>query len=324
MRRISDVGGKKSIMFNNMMMGGMIPLKLANRNTCRINGKTIQQVEEELAKDFPDSLLKETYDKYSYFPVEVLMERLDEVVGMSNYTVIPTPVQTEPMRYIARPNKEALQKQRADAQNAAEEKRLNRKLNDSEKVKYWEIQISEEELEPYECVEFMEKVVTAIAIYSDEGELAIIKYAYGSAKYEYVNTTGKLKELKNVPDSAVSDGSKRACHDLGIGASQLSRKKKQADKDKKFAGTEEFRIKLLKNFTSSNGYFRCPVLIEDSNEQRELFIGRESVLSENNKELLVKAPAGQRLTVRGRKNVFKEVQQIILIDIVKGGNGNGR
>lgn len=310
-------------MFNNMMMGSMIPLKLANRNTCTINGKPIKQVEAELLEGIPEELLKETHDNFSYFPAEVLIERLEAVVGPLNYTVVPMPAQSEPMRYIARPNKEAIQKQKADMKNAAEKKRLGRELEDGEKVKFWEVQVEPEELEPYECVEFLEKVVSAIAVYSDEGELAILKYAYGSAKYEFVNVTGKLKEPKNVPDTAVSDATKRACKDLGIGSKQLADKKKKADKDKKYAGTEEFKIRLLKNFSSNKGYFRCPVLVEATNEQKELFVGKDCMLSEENKNVLVTAPVGQKLSVIGRKNSFNGKEQIILVDISKGGNGNG-
>lgn len=310
-------------MFNNMMMGGMIPLKLADRNTCTINGKPMKQVEEELLKGLPEELLKENYDKFSYFPAEVLIERLEEVVGPLNYTVVPMPVQAEPMRYIARPNKEALQKQKADAMNADERKKLGRELTDAEKVKYWNVEIPPEELEPYECVEFLEKVISAIAIYADSGELAILKYAYGSGKYEFVNITGKLREPKNVPDAAVSDATKRACKDLGIGSKQLADKKKQTELDKKQEGTEVFTVKLLKRFSTSKGYSRCPVLVEKTNEQKELFVGKDCMLSDSNKDVLLAAPVGQIVTVRGKKNTFNGKDQIILVDVVKGGKDNG-
>ena len=313
---------------NNMMMGGMIPLKLANRN-CTINGKPMQQVEEELLEGLPEDLLKETHDNYSYFPAEVLIERLEAVVGPLNFTVVPIPVPSEPMHYIARPNKVALQKQRADAENEAKAKKLKKSVNElseEEKVKYWNIEIPPEELEPYECVEFLEKVVSAIAVYSDDGELAIIKYAYGCAKYDYVNATGKLKESKNIPDTAVSDATKRACHDFGIGSQQLAQKKKQADK-KKDKREEVFVIRLLKNFSSlKNGeYFTCPVRNEKTNEQLDLFIGDKSCLSEHNKQTLVRAAAGQRVTLRGIRGEFNHKPKIDLIDVVTdmGGNGNG-
>lgn len=273
-------------MMNNMMMGGMIPLRLANRNTCRINGKTMKQVEEELMQNLPEELLKDTHDGFKYFPCDVLVARLEEVVGPLNYTVVPIPVPAAPMQYTARPEKSSGQ-------------------------------------EPYETVEFMEKVISAIAIYSDEGELAILKYAYGAGKYETVNATGRLKDTKNLPDSVVSDATKRSLKDLGIGSRQLAVQKKKSVKDKKLAGTEQFSIQLKKNFTLSNGYGRCRVLNRATSAEVELFVGKDCVLSEENKNILFRASAGQNLSVIGRKNSFNGKEQIILVDIVKGEKNNG-
>lgn len=52
-----------------------------------INGKTLPTILEELSKPFDSRLFKENLYGYSYLPVEVYRERLDEVVGVLNYDV---------------------------------------------------------------------------------------------------------------------------------------------------------------------------------------------------------------------------------------------
>lgn len=50
-----------------------------------INGKPIDQIEDELREEFPESDFEKEKTKFEYLPVEKLEERLDKVIGKFNY-----------------------------------------------------------------------------------------------------------------------------------------------------------------------------------------------------------------------------------------------
>lgn len=52
-----------------------------------INGKTLEQVQGELKKDFPDNVFKQKNGNF-YLPIEVIRERMDEIIGIFNYDFI--------------------------------------------------------------------------------------------------------------------------------------------------------------------------------------------------------------------------------------------
>ena len=189
-------------MFNNNLLGGLIPLKLANRNTATVNGKSIKEVTEAIDAMLGEDYFEQTHDHYWYIPVEKMTQRLTEIVGTDRFTMVPIPVGFQEIRYTAVPNAKKME----------------------EKAKREQRQLRDEELEPTECVSYMEKIIAALVIYSDEGEAAIVKYAYGSAPYIFDGTSGRITAPSNVPQSAFSDASKRVCKELGIGQKQLEEK----------------------------------------------------------------------------------------------------
>lgn len=236
-------------MFNSMMMGGLIPNKLANRN-CTVNGKPLKQVEEELAAVFDESSIKSTHDGFSYLDIDTKMGRLTEVVGISNFTIVPIPLPMEEIRYTAVPaNKDAT---------------------------------------PKECVSFLEKIVTAIVIYSDEGEPAIIKYGYGASEYGFaIKSTGEITSPDNTPDTAFSDGKKRACGALGIGEAQLKQKKAEKKGRSRQTGNKEsatpsgdkMHIAVTGNFSSVSNKnknatmaYKAPAVMKETGEKVTLWI----------------------------------------------------
>lgn len=50
-----------------------------------INGKSLNEILDELSADIPEDLLKRTYDGYAYFGIQVYQDRLNAVVGRANY-----------------------------------------------------------------------------------------------------------------------------------------------------------------------------------------------------------------------------------------------
>lgn len=223
-------------------------MKLANRN-CTVNGKPLKQVEQELAAHFDEGSIKNTHDGFSYLDIDTKMERLTEVVGVSNFTIIPFPLPMEEIRYTAIPA----------GPNAV----------------------------PQECVSFLEKIVTAIVIYSDEGEPAIVKYGYGASEYGFATgSTGRITNPDNTPDTAFSDGKKRACGALGIGDEQLKAKKKEKKSKGKTSSNKTATASGEKLLVSVTGAFstvankdktatmayKAPAVMKETGEKVTLWI----------------------------------------------------
>ena len=296
-------------MFNNNfnLFGSLIPLKLADRNSATIKGKSIEEVTKAIDAMLEEDKFEETHDHFFYISIEKMEQRLREIVGPFGYIMMPIPIQTQEIRYTAIPNKRKMQ------EKATREGR----------------QLQEEELVPAECVSFMEKVITALAIYSDSGELAIVRYAYGAAPYIFDGTSGRITAPCNVPQSAFSDASKRACKELGIGRKQLDEKnskKKNAGHDKTFQNDKEYRIKITGQFSTVGNGFKAPaILIENDKQNEEIFLliwpnGIKEIEKRCPMDKFIKSYVGKEITVIGsfsRKTIRGNVETQLTMSSIK-------
>lgn len=263
-------------------------MKLANRN-CTVNGKPLKQIETELAELFADGIMQTTHDGHCYFDIDTKMDRLTQVVGISNFTVVPIPLPMEEIRYTAYPNASVLSWR-------------NKKDNERRKEKgEKEVELTERELNPHDSVTFLEKVITAIVIYSDDGEPAIVKYGYGADVYGFATgSTGEIANPDNTPDTAFSDGKKRACGALGIGETQLKEKKKELKKEKKNGKSgnngkneqqkayEKYRIVVTGPFSTigKNGKgYKAPAVMKETGEAVMLYVWSDTGVPEVEKAM---------------------------------------
>lgn len=313
------------IMFNSFsMMGGLIPMKLANRN-CTVNGKPLKKIEEELAGLFAEECIQTTHGGFSYFDIDTKMERLTQVVGISNFTIIPIPLPMEEIRYTAYPNAPAL------IESNKRKNEWRRKNNEAE------VELTERELNPHECVTFLEKVITAIVIYSDEGEAAIVKYGYGAGEYGFATTsTGEITNPDNTPDTSFSDGKKRACGALGIGEAQLKQKKKDKKDEQKKGRKEQqatyqkYHIVVTGPFStigrnSTKGY-KAPAVMKETGEKVVLYVWSDTGVPEVEKAMeigkFIKSVVNfaPGFTVIGEKKFERNEERVILygLDVKKG------
>lgn len=298
------------------MMGNFIPMKLANRN-CTVNGKPLKQVEEELTKLFEENCFKQNDSGFPYLDIDTKMDRLTEVVGLSNFTVIPFPLPMEEIRYTAYPVAKALEEsnQRTNAWRANQNPPLP------------PIELSERDLNPHECVTFLEKIITAIVIYSDEGEPAIVKYGYGASEHGFATkSTGHITNPDNTPDTAFSDGKKRACGALGIGEKQLKAKKKEAKAVNGSGGRKsnntdtEYRIRITDQFTTVGKGYKAPAVILRNNAEETVFLvvweqGIKSIEQVMPMSDFVKKIIGKELTIYGttQKKTIRGTEESQLI-----------
>ena len=284
----------------NAMMGGL-PLKLASRTTSTINGKTLKQIEEELFADIDVEDIKSKMG-FDFVPIENLIDRLDSVVGAFNYTFVPMSLPYEEIHYTAVPNKELMEKE----------------VRDGKRKSY-----TEEDLQPKECVERLERVITALIIYNDEGEAVIIKYGFGSSSYKVGGAEGKLYAPNNVPGMAFSDANKRASKHLGIAQKQLREKKEGREQTGSTnqgmqVKASNYEVILQGSFSSKNrGCYVAPIVDLSTGEKLELFVGSEKKISEGNLKILLGASKGQTVKVAGYSKTYNNKQQIVLIDVTR-------
>lgn len=279
----------------NPMMG-CLPLKLASRTTSKINGKPLSQIEEELFKNFDMDEIKKKLN-YDFVPIDNLIDRLDSVVGPFNYTFVPIPLPYEEIQYTAVPNKELMEKE------VRERKRTG---------------FTEEDLLPKECVERLERLVTALIIYNDDGEAVIVKYGFGSSSYKPGGAEGKLYAPNNVPTLAFSDAKSRAIRHLGVAEKQLREKKGASNDVEQSVETSKFEVVLQGSFSTKNkGCYVAPVVDKVTGERLELFVGREKQISESNLQILLGAAKGQNMKVLGYLKEYNGKSQIVLINVSK-------
>lgn len=277
---------------NNLFAGGLVPLKLANRSTAKINGKSVEEVTKAIDALLEDNMFEQTHDHFYYIPVEKMVQRLTEIVGAFNFILAPIPVQYQEIRYTAIPDEKKMQK-RAEKENRT---------------------LDEKELQPTECTAHVEKVITALAIYSDEGELVIIKYAYGSAPYIFDGASGRITAPCNVPQSAFSDASKRACKELGIGQKQLDEKnaKAKGGGNTRAGGKQKnissYRICVTGQFNTVGDGYKAPAVIVGTGEKIHLLIwkaGVDEIQKSIPIEKFVKSYVNKEMTVNGELTTKK-------------------
>ena len=95
--------------------------------------------------------------------------------------------------------------------------------------------------------------------------------------------TGRITTPCNVPQSAFSDASKRACKELGIGQKQLEEKNDKKSSGKSGKGTRgkakdsSYRIRVTGQFKTVGDGYKAPAVVTETGEQIQLLIWKDGV-----------------------------------------------